>query len=330
MANKPILFSGIQPSGGFTLGNYLGAIKNWADLQHDYTCLFSLVDLHTITVRQDPTQFRENFFAALALNIACGLDAEKNIIFAQSHVPAHTELAWILNCYTYMGELNRMTQFKDKAKKYAVNINVGLFAYPVLMAADILLYATNLVPVGEDQKQHLELARDIALRFNHIYGDIFTLPEPYIPKIGSRIMSLQDATKKMSKSDENQSGVIYLLDSPETILAKVKRAVTDSGKEIIFDEVNKPGIANLLTILSVITNKSIKQLESEYQNAGYGKLKTDVADCVIALLQPVQQHYYALRQDKAYLFDVLKRGSERAFLLAEPMLSRVKKAVGFI
>lgn len=328
--NKQILFSGIQPSGSLTLGNYIGAIKNWAALQHDYACLFSLVDLHTITVRQDPATLLENCYDALALNLACGLDPQQNPIFCQSHVPQHSELSWILNCYAYMGELSRMTQFKDKSRKHAENINVGLFAYPVLMAADILLYKTNLVPVGEDQKQHLEIARDLAIRFNNIYGEIFAIPEIYLPKVGARIMSLQEPTKKMSKSDSNLNGVVFLLDTPEMITTKLKRAVTDSEKEIRYDLANKPGVANLLTILAAITNRTIEQLENEYAGQGYGKLKTDVADAIIAFLQPLQQKYQQLRKEANYLNSVLKQGAETAIQIAHPMLRRVQEAVGFI
>lgn len=326
---KPIIFSGIQPSGTLTLGNYIGAIKNWAELQHDYDCLFSLVDLHTITVRQDPKALRQHCYDALALNLACGLNPEQPI-FCQSHVPQHSELAWILNCYTYMGELGRMTQFKDKAKKYATNINVGLFTYPVLMAADILLYNTNLVPVGEDQRQHLEIARDIALRFNNIYGPVFAVPEVYIPKVGARIMSLQEPTKKMSKSDENPNGVIFLLDAPKVLMDKMKRAVTDSEKSIRYDVAHKPGVSNLLTILAAITNKPLAELEPAYVNQGYGKLKTDVADALVTFLEPLQQRYRDLRADQAYLDNVLKHGAAAATKRALPMMQKVKEQLGFI
>lgn len=324
-----ILFSGIQPSGSLTIGNYLGAIKNWASMQHDYDCLFSLVDLHTITVRQDPKKLRENCYDALALNIACGLNPN-NPIFCQSHVSAHSELAWILSCYSYMGELSRMTQFKDKSKKHSENINVGLFSYPILMAADILLYSANIVPVGEDQKQHLEIARDIAGRFNNIYGKIFTIPEGYIPKVGARIMSLQDPNKKMSKSDENLNGVIFLLDSPNEIRQKLKRSVTDSEKEVRFDVTNKPGISNLLSILSLISNRGISDLELEYHNQGYGKLKTDVAEAVVSFLEPVHKKFKELRGDISYLNTILKHGAEAATKRAVPMLKKVHEVLGFI
>jgi tryptophanyl-tRNA synthetase len=327
--SKQVLFSGIQPSGALTLGNYIGAIKNWAQLQHDYSCLFSLVDLHTITVRQDPKILRENCYDALAINLACGLRPESPI-FCQSHVPQHSELAWILNCFAYVGELGRMTQFKDKSKKYEANINAGLFTYPALMAADILLYKTNLVPVGEDQTQHVEIARDIAIRFNNIYGKIFAIPEICKPKIGARIMSLLDPAKKMSKSDENSNNVIFLLDSPDQIMGKFKRAVTDSEKEVRFDVANKPGVANLLTIHAVISGKSIAELESEYRDQGYGKLKGDTAAVVVEFLTPVQKRFRELRADITYLNSVLRSGADCALALAEPMLRKVHEVLGFI
>jgi tryptophanyl-tRNA synthetase len=327
---KPILFSGIQPSGNLTIGNYIGALKNWVDLQTKYDCLFSLVDLHTITVRQDPKEFYQHCYDALAIYLAVGIDPEKNIIFLQSHAPAHSQLAWILNCYAYIGELNRMTQFKDKAKKNESNVNVGLFSYPILMAADILLYQTNLVPVGADQKQHLEIARDLALRFNNIYGEVFTVPEVYHPALGARIMSLQEPAKKMSKSDADANAYVFLLDTPDVILNKFKRAVTDSGRDICFDVMHKPGIANLLTILAVISGKSIEQLVAEMQGQGYGKLKNIVAENLIEYLRPVQQRYKELRSDQAYLDSVLKLGAERAIKLAQPTLEKVYEVVGFV
>jgi len=255
---RPVLLSGIQPSGNLMIGNYIGALKNWVELQDQYDCLFVLVDLHAITVKQDPADLRRRSFEFLCLYLACGIEPEKNTIFVQSHVPGHSELSWILNCFTYVGELNRMTQFKEKSTRHNTNVNVGLFDYPVLMAADILLYGTDLVPVGHDQKQHLELARNIAERFNNIYGEIFTVPEPYIPKVGARIMSLQDPTSKMSKSDDNPNNYVALLDSPDIVRNKIKRAVTDSGSEIKYDE-SKPGICNLLSIYSAITERAIEQ-----------------------------------------------------------------------
>lgn len=326
---KKIIFSGIQPSGDLTIGNYIGALKQWVKLQHEYDCLFSLVDLHTITVKQDPAQLRENCLKALALYIACGIDPEKNLIFLQSHVPAHTQLGWILNCYTYMGELNRMTQYKDKSKQHSENINAGLFDYPVLMAADILLYQTNLVPVGHDQKQHLELARDLAIRCNNIYGNIFTVPELYIPEVGARVMSLQEPTKKMSKSDENRNAFVTLLDTPDLVLQKLKRAVTDSGSEIRQDA-EKPGISNLLNILSALSNESVASLEKHYQGKGYGIFKTDVADAIIATLTPIQNRYQALRQDEAALIELLHQHAAKANDRANKILRKVYAAIGLL
>ncbi len=331
MSNKQVLFSGIQPSGKLHIGNYIGAIKNWLKLQNKYDCLFCLVDLHTITVRQDPALLRKCCYDFLALYIACGLDPEKNIMFCQSHVPAHAELTWILNCFTNIGELSRMTQFKDKSQKYPENINMGLFDYPVLQAADILLYSSNIVPVGADQKQHIELTRDIATRFNNIYGDIFTVPESYIPMLetGGRIMGLQNPNKKMSSSDPNENNFIAMLDSPEVVTKKFKRAVTDSGKEVYFDE-SKPGISNLLTIYSALTDKPIKQLEKEYQKQSYNKFKSDLAEIVIEFLRPIQQHFQKFRSDETKLNAILKDGASRANKRAQPMLDKVFEAIGFI
>lgn len=327
---KPIIFSGIQPSGNLTIGNYIGALKNWVDLQAKYDCLFSVVDLHAISVRQDPKELYRHCYDVLAIYLAAGLDPEKNTIFLQSHVSAHSQLAWILNCYAYIGELNRMTQFKDKSKKNEANINVGLFAYPILMAADILLYQANLVPVGADQKQHVEITRDLALRFNNIYGEVFTVPEVYHPPLGARLMSLQEPTKKMSKSDADSNATIFLLDSPDVIANKFKRAVTDSGKDIYFDIANKPGVANLLTLLAVTTGKSVDQLVIEMQGEGYGKLKSTVAESLVEFLRPMQERYRQLRQDQAYLNSVLKLGAERAIKLSQPTLEKVYEVVGFI
>ncbi|MEI8055188.1 MAG: tryptophan--tRNA ligase [bacterium] len=327
---KSVIFSGIQPSGNLTIGNYIGALKNWVELQKQHDCLFSLVDLHTITVRQDPKELYQRCYDVLAIYLAAGLDPEKSAIFLQSHVPAHSQLAWILNCYAYIGELNRMTQFKDKSKKHESNINVGLFAYPTLMAADILLYQTNLVPIGADQKQHLELARDLALRFNNIYGEVFTVPEVYHPSLGARIMSLQEPTKKMSKSDADSNAVIYILDSLDTIANKLKRAVTDSGKDICFDVANKPGVTNLLTILAAVTGKSIDLLVSEMQGQGYGRLKAAVVESLIEFLRPVQERYKRLRADQAYLNSVLKFGAERAIKLSGLTLAKVHEIIGFV
>ncbi len=328
---RPVLFSGIQPSGNLNIGNYIGAIRNWNKLQFDYDCLFSLVDLHTITVRQDPEELRKRCYDFLSLYIACGIDPKNNILFVQSHVPQHAELAWILNCYTYMGELSRMTQFKDKSQKAGKNINVGLFDYPVLMAADILLYDTKVVPVGADQKQHIELARDVALRFNKNYGDVFTIPEPFIPKAkeGARIMGLQEPEQKMSKSDPNASNVIALLDDPKVLTKKIKRAVTDSGGEVCLAD-DKPGISNLLTIFSAVTDTSIEQLEADYRDVGYGKFKGDLAEAVVAFLEPIQQKFHAFRDDTTELDKILRHGAERARERADKMLRKVRDVVGFI
>lgn len=329
MADKPILLSGIQPSGKLTIGNYVGAIKNWLELQDQYECYFSLVDLHSISVRQDPKAFRARCYDFLAQYIACGLDPDKNVLFCQSHVPEHTELAWVLNCHTYMGELNRMTQFKDKSAKHAKNINAGLFTYPVLQAADILLYSTNLVPVGEDQKQHLELTRDLAIRFNSSYSDIFTVPEPYIPKQTGRIMSLQDPSKKMSKSDDNENNYISLLDEPAKITKKLKRCVTDSGSEIIFCE-TKAGISNLLLLYSAITGMSVNDLESRYEGKGYGTFKAEISENLITLLTPIQKRFKEIRTDEDNLRVILRQGAEKASARASTMLARVYDAIGFI
>lgn len=329
-SNKPILLSGIQPSGELTIGGYIGAIQSWQQMQRDYDCLFMMVDLHTLTVKQNPEQLRQRSYDFLALYIACGIDPERNLLFMQSHVPAHSQLAWILNCYTYMGELNRMTQFKDKSKRHENNINAGLFSYPVLMAADILLYGTHRVPVGEDQKQHLELARDVAMRFNHQYGEIFTVPEPYIPAQGARIMSLQEPTQKMSKSDPNLNSFISLIDSPEVILSKLKRAVTDSDSEVRYAPAEKPGVSNLLVLLSAVTQQSIAQLEKQYEGCGYGKFKTDVAEAIIEHLRPIQARYHELRPDQARLHEILQRSAAAARERAEPMLRRVYEVIGLV
>lgn len=322
------IFSGMQPSGLITLGNYLGALKNWTTLQDDYDCLYCIVDEHAITVRQDPVKLRKQARDLLTQYLAVGIDPKKNIIYYQSHVSQHAELAWILNCYTYMGELNRMTQFKDKAAKHADNINAGLFTYPVLMAADILLYQTDLVPVGEDQRQHLEITRDIAVRFNSLYGDTFKVPEAYIGKVGARIMALQEPTKKMSKSDENKNNTIALMDEPAVIMNKVKRAVTDSDNEVRFDE-SKPGISNLLGIYCACTGKTIAEAEKEFDGTGYGVFKTAVGEAVIANLEPIQQKVKDLEKNKDYLDEIIRDGAQRAGRLAEKTLTKVQKRVGF-
>jgi len=330
---KPIIFSGMQATGLPSLGNYIGAIKNWVNLQNDYLCLFCVVDLHSITVRQDPAVLREKSRDLLTLYIALGLDPKGHIIYYQSHVPAHSELAWILNCYTYMGELNRMTQFKDKSQKNEDNINAGLFTYPVLQAADILLFQTNVVPVGNDQKQHLELCRDIAIRFNNRYGDIFTVPEPYIAPLtlGSRIMSLQEPEKKMSKSESiNENNVIFLLDQPNVIMKRFKRAMTDSLNQIQYNPEEQPGVSNLLTIYAAATNQTIDQCVAEFADSpGYGQLKTRVGEAVVSMLEPFQKRYAELKADPAYIDKIIKSNAERANAMAQETLAAVKDAVGF-
>ena len=332
MSNKPIVLSGCQPSGQLTLGNYMGALKQWVSMQDDHDCLYMIVDLHAITVRQDPKQLAEACLDGLSLYLACGIDPQKSTLFLQSHVPEHAQLSWVLNCYAQMGELNRMTQFKDKSAKNENNINVGLYSYPVLQAADILLYQADKVPVGEDQKQHLELTRDIATRVNNLYGDVFRLPDPYIPDFGARIMSLQEPEKKMSKSDNNPNNFIGLLEDPKKLAKKIKRAVTDSDEQanIYFNPTEKPGVSNLLTLLSLATGKSIKELEPEYTDKMYGHLKGDVADAVVALLEPIQARYAEIRADRAYLDDVMRLGAEKASARAAETLAKVYKAVGFI
>ena len=327
---RPVIFSGVQPSGGLTLGNYLGALKNWVGLQRDYDCLFSVVDLHAITVRQNPELFKSQCYDILATYLASGLDPKLSHIFLQSQVSSHVQLAWILGCHTYMGELHRMTQFKDKSKRHSANINTGLFTYPILMAADILLYQTALVPVGADQKQHLELARDLAIRFNGVYGDTFTIPEVYHPSLGARIMSLQEPDKKMSKSCEDPMSVIFLSDTPDEIMAKFKRAVTDSGKEIYFDPKNKLGIANLLTILATTSGRSIEELVRKVEHVGYGKFKTLVAESVIECLRPLHKEYARIRRDYSHMDSVLLEGAKHARQVSQETLTSVYNKLGFI
>lgn len=329
MEDKKIIFSGIQPTGCITLGNYLGALKNWVNLQKDYNCIFSVVDLHSITVRQDPAELRKRCMSFLMQYLACGIDGEENIVYFQSHVSAHAELAWILNCYTYMGELSRMTQFKDKSSKHADNINAGLFTYPVLMAADILLYQTDLVPVGIDQKQHLELCCDIAKRFNGVYGDVFKIPQGYIPKEGARVMSLQDPTSKMSKSDSNVNGFISILDDADTIRRKFKRAVTDSDGEIAYRE-GKDGINNLLSIYSAITNQTIDESVNEFAGLGYGVFKERVAEAVIEELRPVREKYDELSKNKDYIKEIYTEGAKRANYLASKTLRKIHRKLGYV
>ena len=328
MQNKKMIFSGVQPTGCVTLGNYIGALKNWVKLQEEYQCIYSVVDMHSITVRQDPEALRKRCREFLALYIACGIDPKESIMFFQSNVSAHAELAWVLNCYTYMGELSRMTQFKDKSAKHEDNINAGLFTYPVLMASDILLYQTDLVPVGVDQKQHLELARDIAIRFNNIYGDVFTVPEGYIPPVGARIMSLQEPTSKMSKSDPNPNGYIWLLDSPEVIVKKIKKAVTDSDGEIAYRE-GKHGVNNLLSIYGAIVGKTPEEAALEFEGQGYGMLKKCVAEAVCEELRPIQEKYKEIAADDTYLDSIARAGAERAEKIAEVTVRKVYDSVGF-
>jgi len=329
MDKKPTIFSGIQPTGIPTLGSFLGAVKHWERLSTDYQCLYCVVDSHAITVRQDPKALRQNSRAMLAWLIALGLDPAKNTLYYQSQVPAHTELAWILNCFTYVGELNRMTQFKEKSARHAENINAGLYTYPVLQTADILLFQTNMVPVGDDQKQHLELARDVAERFNRIYGDVFVVPEPYIAQVGARIMGLQTPENKMSKSDENENNIIFLSDAPNAILKKFKRAVTDSDNQIRVAP-EKPGISNLLTIYSCVTGKTLKESEADFEGKMYGHLKTTVGEVVVEMLKPYQEEQARLVADTAYLDKVAAEGAAKAAEMAAPTLAKVKEAVGFV
>ncbi len=330
--SKPIVLSGCQPSGELTIGNYLGALKQWVNMQDDHECYYMLVDQHAITVRPDPQALRQATLDSLALYLACGVDPEKSTIFIQSHVPEHSQLSWVLNCYTQMGELNRMTQYKDKSQKSEANMNSGLFTYPVLMAADILLYRADRVPVGEDQKQHLELARDIATRFNNLYGDVFTVPDPYIPEHGARVMSLLEPSKKMSKSDTNPGNFIALLEDPKKIIKKIKRAVTDSDEQAnIYYNVNeKPGVSNLLSLLSCASGQTIDALVPQYEDKMYGHLKGDVADAVVALLEPIQAKFQAYRQDQAFLETVMRNGAEKASLRASKVLTSVYDAIGLI
>ena len=325
--DKKILYSGMQATGTLTLGNYLGALKNWVDLNEEYEGLYGVMDLHSLTVRQVPADFRKNARSLYALYVAAGLDPEKNCIYYQSHVSGHAELSWILSCFTYMGELNRMTQFKDKAAKHADNINAGLYTYPVLMAADILLYQSDLVPVGVDQKQHLEITRDIAQRFNAIYGDVFTIPEAYIPKSGAKIMSLQEPEKKMSKSDENANATIRLLDDRDSIIRKFKRAVTDSDSVVRYGE-DKPGISNLMDIYSCVTGRSYKEIEKEFDGKGYGDFKLAVGEAVADELAPLQKRYEELMAEKTYLDSMIKANDEKAQYYATKTLRKVQKKVG--
>ena len=328
IGDQKVLFSGMQATGNLTLGNYLGALKNWVNIAEEYLTFFSVVDLHSITVRQDPAQLRTRARMLLTLYIAAGLDPEKNCIYYQSHVSGHAELAWILDCFTYMGELSRMTQFKDKAAKHADNINAGLFTYPVLMAADILLYQADVVPVGKDQLQHLEITRDIVQRFNAIYGDVFTIPEAYMGKAGAKIMSLQDPSKKMSKSDENPNASIYLMDDADTIMRKFKRAVTDSEAQILYRE-EQPGIKNLIDIYCACMDKTPQETVREFEGRGYGEFKEAVGEAVVGILKPLQDEFARLSKDKAYLDSVIKANDEKAEYYALKTLRKVQRKVGF-
>lgn len=330
---KPTLFSGIQPSGDLMIGNYIGSIKNWVNMQDDYNCLFSLVNMHAITVEQDPQALANRSLDFVALYLAAGIDPKKSTVFIQSHVPEHSELAWILNCSTYMGELNRMTQFKDKSQKHSQNINVGLYDYPVLMAADILLYQTEMVPVGADQKQHLELTRDLAIRYNNRFErELFKVPEPYIAPAtaGGRIMSLQDPLSKMSKSDENKGNFIALLDDPKTIIKKFKKATTDSDTDIRYDLENKPGVSNLLTIYSVISGKPISEVEKHFEGKMYGHLKVELGELVVEYLKPMQERFHQIRADEGELRNILKQGAETAREQAQKTLKEVHECIGFV
>ena len=326
---KQRIFSAIQPTGVFTLGNYIGAIRNWDTLQNEYECIYAIADLHAITVKQEPKDLRANSLRAFALMLACGMDPKRSITFMQSQNPNHAELSWILSCSTMFGELSRMTQFKDKSQRHADNINAGLFTYPVLMAADILAYNADLVPIGADQKQHLELARNIAIRFNQRFGETFTVPDGYFPKQGARLMSLQDPTKKMSKSDENANACVFILDDKDTILRKFKRAVTDSDTVVAYRE-GKDGINNLMTIYSAVTGKSYEEIEREFDGKGYGDFKIAVGEAVADHLEPVRTEYARLSADKQYLLDCMKTGSEQAYRITRKTLSKVYRKVGFL
>ena len=328
--NRPVSFSGVQPSGNLTIGNYLGAIRNFSLYSEQYKTFYCVVDEHAITVRQVPAELRRRTYETLALYMACGLDPEKNTLYVQSHVHEHAELAWILNCYTMYGELSRMTQFKDKSAKHSDNINAGLFTYPALMAADILLYQADLVPVGEDQKQHVEICRDVANRFNGVYGETFKIPEPYIPKMGARIMSLTSPENKMSKSDKDQNGCVYLLEKPEDIMRKFKKAVTDSDACVRFDPKEKPGVSNLMQIYAVCTGKSFEEIESDFAGRGYGDFKMAVGEAVVELLRPIREETERLLGDKAYLESVFRSGAEKASYMANKTLRKVYKKVGFV
>lgn len=328
-SQKKIIFSGIQPTGTFTLGNYIGAIRNWGPLQDEYNCIYSIVDMHAITVRQDPVKLRQNTLEAYALILACGIDPKKSTAFIQSHNHNHAELSWILSCSTQFGELSRMTQFKDKSAKHADDINAGLFTYPVLMAADILAYNADLIPIGADQKQHLELARNVAVRFNQKYGDFFTIPEPFIPETGARVMSLQDPTKKMSKSDDNPNACVLILDDKDTIIRKFKRAVTDSDTKICYKE-GKNGINNLLTIFSAVTGKTIDEITADFSGKGYGDFKIAVGEAVADHLEPVRTEFKKLISDRTYLKECYTNGAEAASKISRKTISKAYHKIGFV
>ncbi len=326
---KSIILSGIQPSGKLTIGNLIGALKNWVALQDEYNCYFMIADMHSITVRMSVAELRQQTLDTAAILLACGIEPEKSVIFIQSQVPEHAQLTWVLSCYTSIGECSRMTQFKDKSEQHSDNVNVGLFTYPVLMAADILLYQANLVPVGEDQKQHLELSRNIAQRFNYYYSETFTIPEPYIPEVGARVMSLQDPTKKMSKSDDNQNSILYITDSDEDIKRKIKRAKTDSGTEIIYRD-DKPGIQNLMTLYHIATQKSFDEIQDEFKGKGYGDFKVSVANAVAEYLAPIRIKYFEVRKDTKLLQTVLEEGARIARNQAIKTIRKVYKKVGIV
>ncbi|WP_027625802.1 tryptophan--tRNA ligase [Clostridium lundense] len=327
--NKKVIFSGIQPSGNLTIGNYFGAIKSWVKLQDEYDCYYCVVDLHAITVKQEPKELRRRTLEVLATYIACGVDPDKNTLFIQSHVPAHSEAAWLLNCYTHIGELNRMTQFKDKSQRYGESVSVGLLDYPVLMAADILLYNADLVPVGIDQKQHLELSRDIAIRFNNTYSPTFKVPDGYMPKAGAKIMDLQNPTKKMSKSSDNPNSYVLIMDPPDVIRKKLSRAVTDSIGIVKYTD-DQPGIKNLINILSTATGKTAEEIEREYDGIGYAKFKSDVAEAIISEIEPVQKKVKELLENKDYLESIYKNGADKANYIAGKMLSKMQRKIGFV
>lgn len=326
---KKVILSGMQPTNDLTIGQYCGALRNWVELQHEYDSLFCVVDLHAITVRQEPAKLRRRTLDVAAMYMAAGIDPDVSTLFVQSHVPEHTQLAWVLTCMTGFGECSRMTQFKDKSAMHADNVNVGLFTYPILMAADILLYNADLVPVGEDQRQHLELTRNLAERFNFHYSPTFTVPEPFIPKVGAKIMSLQEPEKKMSKSDPNERATIFMVDTDEAILGKVKRAVTDSGTTIVFDE-KRPGVANLMTLYAITTGKTMTEIEHEFAGLGYAEFKEAVGQAIVAFLRPVRERYTAIRSDEDALKATLKRGAEAARERARKVLRKVYKKTGFV